>query len=508
MLLYAGFVGLLALFLRPELMLDITKLSLAFMMVCLPIIAICKMIYNSFIYPFYISPLRHLPGPSDNTFFLGQSAKYLAVPWLPNLFAEWSKQWPHAPFIRFLNFANSETLLANSLTSYREILQTKAKHFVKPAFARNFAHEVLGDGLPFTEGLIHKHRRRMLSKPFTTQQLRGSFYIIERKVKQLASILANQVGYAGGIVDIETQVWKTILDVICIETFSKDLNHLESNESPLYSTLTGNMQPSTMGQIVNYLNSIVPIRRLFPFGEIRQFQNNFDESRNFVKKIVLARLIDTELGRTTHFHDALQGMIKHNDSAWNTETLIEWAVSLVILGHDTTACTTTWAIAVLSTRQDIQQRLRSELRNLNHAGTNVEKAQYLHYFIMEVLRHYCSVPMVPRQAIENVEIAGVLIPKGTVIQLAPAGSDAGEFNPDRWSKPDGPTHDNFAFETFHNGSRMCIGKNLVTLEMKAIIAELVSRFQIDPAQEGPIEIASPAFTLRPKHKLKVNLREL
>lgn len=115
-------------------------------------------------------------------------------------------------------------------------------------------------------------------------------------------------------------------------------------------------------------------------------------------------------------------------------------------------------------------------------------------------------------------IAGVWVPKSTVIQLSPAvinmhpsiwGADAAEFKPDRWTQTGPfPRIPGFAFETFHNGPRKCIGMNLSLVEMKVFIAQIVSRFQVDPIDDGPIEVASPAFTLRPKDKLRVRLQEL
>jgi hypothetical protein len=65
------------------------------------------------------------------------------------------------------------------------------------------------------------------------------------------------------------------------------------------------------------------------------------------------------------------------------------------------------------------------------------------------------VAYVPRETIEEVEVSGVVLPKGTVVQLCPAvinlspsvwGPDAEAFNPDRWDigeqypKPGDPQH--------------------------------------------------------------------
>ncbi|KAJ4270185.1 hypothetical protein NW762_001861 [Fusarium torreyae] len=151
---------------------------------------------------------------------------------------------------------------------------------------------------------------------------------------------------------------------------------------------------------------------------------------------------------------------------------------------------------------------------------DVDKLPYLHNFVREVLRLYCAVAMAPRQATQGVEIAGVMIPQGTVIQLSPAvmnthpsiwGPTAQEFDPDRWSDLTGDATSAYAFETFHNGPRMCIGKQLSIMEMKVMLVEMVRRFRIEKpfgTDDRPVEVAGPTFTLRPKDKLVVRLVEM
>lgn len=127
---------------------------------------------------------------------------------------------------------------------------------------------------------------------------------------------------------------------------------------------------------------------------------------------------------------------------------------------------------------------------------------------------------VPREATEDVEIAGVFLPKGTIVQPCPAvmnlhpsvwGSDAESFRPDRWEDLQGDAAGAYAFQTFHNGPRVCIGKQLSMVEMKVMLVELLSRFRVEAltSRDGgggrPTEFASPSFTLRPKEKLRVRL---
>lgn len=121
-------------------------------------------------------------GSQDNIFFLGQAAKFLQVPWFPELFCKWSREFPEAPLIRYLNFGNSETLFVNCIEAYKQVLQTKSAYFVKPAFARQFAHEIIGDGLPFVEGKLHKLRRAAISRKLPVHEMLRNKADVQRTV--------------------------------------------------------------------------------------------------------------------------------------------------------------------------------------------------------------------------------------------------------------------------------------------------------------------------------------
>ncbi|KAM5360742.1 hypothetical protein ACJZ2D_013551 [Fusarium nematophilum] len=494
--------------------------------VLLGLLMLGVVVFNIFVYPFHVSPLRHLPGPTDNIFFLGKAHKLLQVPWFPELFCEWSRQFPEVAFIRYLNFANSETLFANSIEAYKGVLQTKSAFFVKPGFARSFAHEIIGDGLPFVEGKLHKLRRAAISRPFSAPRLRAFFPVVQNKAKQLGDVLSEQRNEVDNV-EVETNIWKAVLDVIGLETFGLDLNHLESDQSPLFECFTKMMQPSVTGHVVNYLNSILPIRQLLPIPECRELARCCAQAREFI--VGLAAIRRRERQKRKHAKedepDALQCLLDYSDPSWDERSLVEYILNLLILGHDTTACSITWAIHELSRWPKCQQRLRDEITALYSSCEtpdfgDIDKLPYLHNFVREVLRLYCAVAMAPRKATQDVQVAGVLIPRGTVIQLSPAvinthpsiwGPTARAFNPDRWSSLEGDAASAYAFETFHNGPRMCIGKQLSVLEMKAVLVELVRRFRIERpvgAEDRPVEVAGPTFTMRPKEKLVVRLVEL
>jgi hypothetical protein len=61
------------------------------------------------------------------------------------------KEWPEAPFIRYLTVGNKEILVCNSLAASREVLQTKCYSFKKPDIWRKISASILGKGLSTLE---------------------------------------------------------------------------------------------------------------------------------------------------------------------------------------------------------------------------------------------------------------------------------------------------------------------------------------------------------------------
>lgn len=81
------------------------------------------------------------------------------------------KQWPDSPLIRFLDLANQEVVMLNSVKATKDVLQTNCYTFVKPAFLRRVLGEITGVGLLFSEGESHKRQRKILTGALVSRPL-------------------------------------------------------------------------------------------------------------------------------------------------------------------------------------------------------------------------------------------------------------------------------------------------------------------------------------------------
>lgn len=158
--------------------------------------------YRHIIYPHFLSPLRHLPGPTNNFPFLGQFPRILTSPSPNEPFLTWSEKWPSSPFIRYLGLGNQETLLINTVDAHKEVLQTHCYAFKKPDLLFRLIGDILGRGLVFSEGAEHRRQRRILLGLFSPPNLRRISPVFREKGDLMSQWFDDSLGADGrGVFD-------------------------------------------------------------------------------------------------------------------------------------------------------------------------------------------------------------------------------------------------------------------------------------------------------------------
>ncbi|KAI1425843.1 cytochrome P450 3A5 [Xylaria sp. FL1777] len=512
-----------------------------------------------YLYPRFFSPLRHLPGPQDNNIILGQELNKFKADSPVGRQLDWSRRWPDAPFIRYLSVAGREALVVNSLAAHRAILQTHAYDLVKPPLFARLVGEITGDGLLFAEGEYHKHQRRLLMGPFSVPSMRKILPVFQRTAKLLSKDFETALGdKSHASIEVIDTLSKSTMDNIGLTVLGVDLDTLPLSFQDLYSKV---LHQGPMGQLLSAINAFVPIRRLVPLEANRKFIEANKNLRQMLREIIEKRKDDLangtfekEIGES---RDLLTYMLEESElqrqqtgrEPWSVDEIIGHLLNFTSAGHESTATSVSWALYVLSTKHEIQDRLRAEVLALVESNPKptyeeVNGLPYLHNFVREVLRIYSPSFMSPRQASKDLVIEGVRIPKGTQVDLHMPlmhhnqgiwGADASSFNPDRWDKLTGDSASPYAFQAFLQGPRMCPGKNFALIEIKAMLIELVSKWRFigierwrdmtgkddgDKEKEREllvngeevvgrgIKLANPSLTYRPAGGLLVRFEKL
>jgi cytochrome P450 len=165
--------------------------------------------------------------------------------------------------------------------------------------------------------------------------------------------------------------------------------------------------------------------------------------------------------------------------------VVNHMIFLVMAAHDTSTITTAAVTYFLAKHPQWQDRARQESLALGEGPVDIdalERLITLDLVIKESLRLVAPVPLVMRKTVKAAEVEGHFIPTDTLVAVAPA---VNHFDPSFWTKPDDfdpgrfgsdraedKSHRN-AWIPFGGGAHKCIGMAFGTLEVKAILHEML-----------------------------------
>ncbi|MFI9249011.1 cytochrome P450 [Streptomyces sp. NPDC053069] len=174
------------------------------------------------------------------------------------------------------------------------------------------------------------------------------------------------------------------------------------------------------------------------------------------------------------------------DGAMTMMEVLSTAVLLLIAGHETTVNLITNGMLTLLRHPEVLQRLR-------------EDPQLSVRIVEELLRYEPPVQIVPqRTCIADIELRGVVIPKGSRIWLMLA---AGNRDPERFKDPErfDPDREDIQHLGFGSGIHSCFGAPLARLETQIALSELARRLENPRLVEDPPPYRRNAVLRGPRH---------
>ena len=177
-----------------------------------------------------------------------------------------------------------------------------------------------------------------------------------------------------------------------------------------------------------------------------------------------------------------------DDQPLSEVELRDQLITLLLLGHETTASGLTWAFYWLHQHPEILARLQAELDEADTDPAALAQLPYLNAVCKEALRIYpIALIAQPRRVKQPVQLGGYAFEAGAVLvpciylahRRAEAYPDANQFRPERFL---GGKLSAYEYLPFGGGSRSCIGMALAMFEMKLILATLLRTYGFQPAQ--------------------------
>lgn len=188
------------------------------------------------------------------------------------------------------------------------------------------------------------------------------------------------------------------------------------------------------------------------------------------------------------------------------QELRDQLMTLVIVGHETTASELAWAFACLAREPKVRDRL---VREIDREGDG----EYLTATINEILRRRPVLPTSQGRLVKKpIEIGGwtyppdvCLIANAYLLHHDPdIYQDPYAFRPERFLDEQPRT---YTWVPFGGGRRRCLGAGFATLQMKLVLRVVLSRLELRPASAA-VEVGKRrSIMLSPRNGARIVLRE-
>ena len=191
-------------------------------------------------------------------------------------------------------------------------------------------------------------------------------------------------------------------------------------------------------------------------------------------------------------------------------------MTLFLAGDETTASALTWTWYMLSQHPDVATKLTDEIRRVLGGRTpqavDLHLMPYTEMVIRESLRLYPAAPGFAREPIEDLEIGGYEIPRGSLMAVNTYAlhrdprlfDDPERFDPERFAPGWEARIPRHAYLPFGGGPRVCIGNGFAMMEARLIVATLAQRWQFS-LEPNQVVIPVQLVTLRPKNGIRMKL---
>ncbi|EJD08216.1 cytochrome P450 [Fomitiporia mediterranea MF3/22] len=513
-------------------------------------------IYQLWLYPYFITPLRKTPGPKGSLL----SPKYVLFGEFPAIMygeagvvqREWAKQY--GPIVRAVGPFGIHRLMFLSPVAMQKVLVSDWTEYPRPDFMRNILGLVAGYGLLTVTGDEHRTMRRAMNPAFSIPSLTAQTDMYYKPLYDLVEILKGQIkNSTGNVLYMYDWMSRVTLDIICLTAFGYECDslHNPSNElADAYHKLLDLQNGSNLARIIA-LVSVPGVPYLFRTEWLYNHRHWMEKVPLFAPGATLIecmrriKRVSAMILEDAKSHAAavvasdstlackkdvmsllVQARMREGSSgpgfSMTDAMMMEQVLTFLGAGHETTASGLAWTLWLLATHPDVQTKLREEVTRVladdpNPDFRTLKGMEYLDHVVMEALRVFPPVPMTIRKSGKNDYIDGVYVPKNTLFYIAIRvintykdfwGEDAEEFHPERWAKlNEAPGyHSTHSFQSFINGPHHCIGKTMAIVEMKAVLAIIIANFEFAPAYAGQKPRPTAAVTMKPADNLPLLVR--
>ncbi|MGR3484923.1 MAG: cytochrome P450 [Paracoccaceae bacterium] len=414
------------------------------------------------------------------------------------LYRAWMAEF-RTPFFR--------SFLVNDPDVLRVVLRERPMAFPKSDRVGEGLRPLLGNSVFLTNGAVWERQRRIIDPAFEGGRLRDTWPAMQAAARASAERLAAR---AGEVVEVEAEASHAAADVIFRTLFSIPIDHALAAE--VFEAFRAYQRSAP---ILN-LAAFVPVPGWVPRFHRPATKRAARRIRDAIGALVAARLDEIEAG--TAPDDLATKIMTTRDpqtgDAFDVPEMIDQVAIFFLAGHETSASAFGWALWLLATHPDWQDRVAAEAARFDGGFASLSTLRDTRDVFRETLRLYPPVPMMVREAAGPETFRERAVPKRAQIVLSPWHLHRHErlwdapdaFDPGRWSTEAGRASARDAYMPFSAGARVCTGAGFAMAEGVALLAEALRRVRVSPAGAVPVPMAHLTVRARDGIHLKIEAR--
>ncbi|KAE8700294.1 CYP714A1 protein [Hibiscus syriacus] len=386
----------------------------------------------------------------------------------------------------------------------------------KDAYMTKVLKPMLGNGIIRSNGQLWAHQRKIIASEFFMDKVKG---MVELMVESTAPLLKKweaTIDARGGRateINVDDDFRSFSADVIARACFGSSYvkgKQIFSKLRSIRTTITeqGFLFGHSSSRFLPNNNKVSTLEReveLLIWETVKQRQQEcFGKS----------------LGQKDLMQHILESAVT-DASVAPQKFIVDNCKNIYFAGHESTAITASWCLMLLALHPEWQSRIREEVAQVFTNGLpdadSISRLKMVTMVIQETMRLYPAGAFVTREALEETRMGNILVPKGVCIwTVIPTlhrdpdiwGPDANEFKPERFingvskacKSPQG-------YIPFGLGTRLCLGKNFAMVQLKVLLALIVSKFTFSLS---PSYRHSPVFRMlvEPEHGVYIRIQKI
>jgi len=331
---------------------------------------------------------------------------------------------------------------------------------------------------------------------------------IEQDVPEMHKIIddyTKKIDQEGKISNLEKFTENYTLDVVSKTKLSATLEQSAKDD---ISHMITRICTELGNQTYTFIKCILPFIEYFPFNYF--IQTELNKLVKLANIILIDKIIQPNKEAILSKHNFITAERNKSDIKLTSLDMLNQFKEFLVVGHETTAKLLLFTLMLLadSNHHDVLKKLLFEIHAHEKSPrewkkSDFDKMTYLTAIVNETIRLYPPVPIMVNRINKHCTFRDIELRPGDLVfnsalqthYYKPAwGNDAEQFKPERFIEENGALkeYNEYMFYPFGFNPRKCVGQKFAMLEVKQLVAILVSEYEISLEKEmhHPFPISS------------------